>query len=192
MVQVLPFPEEAERAGHDADFVDAAARGDRGAFERLYRRHAPEVHGLCLRMTGRRDVAEDCTQEAFIAAWRALPRFESRSRFSTWLHRIAVNAVLARRRGLAAAQESAALPLEEVAPTASTPDDAVGPLDLERAIERLPEGARHVLVLVGLYGHSHDEAGEMLGIAAGTCKAQLHRARQLLSRQLGLDDPEDA
>ena len=187
MAQALQFTDEAERAAQDADAVVAAARGDRRAFERLYRRHAPEVHGLCLRLTGRRDVAEDCTQEAFIAAWRALPRFESRSRFSTWLHRIAVNTVLARRRGLAAAQESAALSLDEVLPTATDADEAAGPLDLERAIERLPEGARHVLVLVGIYGHSHDEAGEMLGIAAGTCKAQLHRARQLLSRQLGLE-----
>ena len=98
-----------------------------------------------------------------------------------------MNTVLARRRGLAAAQESVALSLDEVLPAATDADDAVGPLDLERAIERLPEGARHVLVLVGIYGHSHDEAGAMLGIAAGTCKAQLHRARQLLSRQLGLD-----
>lgn len=192
MAQVLQFPDEAERAAQDADAVVAAARGDRPAFERLYRRHAPEVHGLCLRMTGHRDVAEDCTQEAFIAAWRALPRFESRSRFSTWLHRIAVNTVLARRRGLAAAQESVALSLDEVLPAATDADAAVGPLDLERAIERLPEGARHVLVLVGIYGHSHDEAGAMLGIAAGTCKAQLHRARQLLSRQLDLDTAKES
>jgi RNA polymerase sigma-70 factor (ECF subfamily) len=188
----LPMPaDEGERGDQDADALAAASRGDRRAFERLYRRHAPEIHGLCLRMTGRRDVAEDCTQEAFISAWRALPGFQHRSRFSTWLHRIAVNAVLARRRGLAAAQESLALSLEDILPSAAGDADAAGPLDLERAIERLPEGARHVLVLVGIFGHSHEEAGAMLGIAAGTCKAQLHRARQLLSRQLGLDPAQE-
>jgi RNA polymerase sigma-70 factor (ECF subfamily) len=189
MAQVLEFRDDGgrEAADLDAPALAAAQRGDRRAFERLYRRHAPEVHGLCLRMTGRRDVAEDCTQEAFIAAWRALPRFEARSRFATWMHRIAVNAVLARRRGLAAAYEATALALEEIEPMAAAAGDAAGPLDLERAIERLPEGARHVLVLVGIYGHSHEEAGAMLGIATGTSKAQLHRARQLLARQLGLD-----
>ncbi|MFO1402919.1 MAG: sigma-70 family RNA polymerase sigma factor [Steroidobacteraceae bacterium] len=194
MAQVLEYPDAGgrEAADIDAPSLAAAQRGDRRAFERLYRRHAPEVHGLCLRMTGRRDVAEDCTQEAFIAAWRALPRFEARSRFSTWMHRIAVNAVLARRRGLAAAYEATAVALEEIESTAAAAGDAVGPLDLERAIERLPEGARHVLVLVGIYGHSHEEAGAMLGIAAGTSKAQLHRARQLLARQLGLEATQDS
>jgi RNA polymerase sigma-70 factor (ECF subfamily) len=195
MAQVLEYPDEDVPAGATADsdalVLAAARRGDRRAFERLYRRHVPEVHGLCLRMTGRRDVAEDCTQEAFIAAWRALPKFQGRSRFATWMHRIAVNAVLARRRGGAARQESTALTLEEIAPTAADAADAAGHLDLERAIERLPEGARHVLVLVGIYGHSHEEAGEMLGIAAGTSKAQLHRARQLLSRLLGIDATQD-
>lgn len=193
MAQALELTGEDAAAASDADVLTLAAarRGDRRAFERLYRRHAPDVHGLCLRMTGRRDVAEDCTQEAFIAAWRALPRFEARSRFSTWMHRIAVNAVLARRRGLAAAGEQASVPIEDIEPLLAESADAAGPLDLERAIERLPEGARHVLVLVGLYGHSHEEAGEMLGIASGTSKAQLHRARQLLARQLGLDPHED-
>jgi len=191
LAQVLSLPDEAERAARDAEVVVAAARGDRRAFERLYRRHAPEVHGLCLRMTGCRDVAEDCTQDTFIAAWRALPGFEQRSRFATWLHRIAVNTVLARRRGLAAAQESTALSLEDILPAAVGEDtDAAGPLDLERAIARLPEGARHVLVLVGVYGHSHEEAASMLGIAAGTSKAQLHRARRLLARALGMNDEE--
>ena len=193
MAQALELTGEDAAAASDADVLTLAAarRGDHRAFERLYRRHAPDVHGLCLRMTGRRDVAEDCTQEAFIAAWRALPRFEARSRFSTWMHRIAVNAVLARRRGLAATGGQAAVPIEDIEPLLAESADAAGPLDLERAIERLPEGARHVLVLVGLYGHSHEEAGEMLGIASGTSKAQLHRARQLLARQLGLDPQQD-
>src|ERR1700677_3617324 len=82
------------------DTIAAAAAGDMAAFERLYRQFSPRVYGLCLRMTGHREAAEDCTQESFVAAWRALAGFEQRSRFTTWLHRIAVRTVLTRRRGL--------------------------------------------------------------------------------------------
>ncbi len=83
-----------------AELIAAAADGDLRAFEHLYRQFSPRVYGLCLRLTGQREAAEDCTQESFVAAWRALASFEQRSRFSTWLHRIAVHTVLARRRGL--------------------------------------------------------------------------------------------
>src|SRR5271155_1457646 len=70
--------------------IAAAVDGDIAAFERLYRQYSTRIYGLCLRLTGQREAAEDCTQEAFVAAWRALASFEKRSRFSTWLHRIAV------------------------------------------------------------------------------------------------------
>src|SRR6202020_3050390 len=82
------------------DTIAAAAAGDMAAFESLYRQFSPRIYGLCLRLTGQREAAEDCTQECFVAAWRALARFERRSRFSTWLHKIAVHTALARRRCL--------------------------------------------------------------------------------------------
>jgi len=167
----------------DAAIVSAAAGGDRIAFERLYRRHVGRVHGLCLRLTGHRETAEDCVQETFVQAWRGLGRFEGRSAFTTWLHRIAVNAVLARRRGpqsLETGLDPAAVDAERAAV------DALPPLDLEAAILALPDGARHVLVLVGIYGFSHAEAAESLGVAIGTSKAQLHRARRLLAARLEL------
>src|ERR1700752_1478160 len=75
-----------------------ACAGDLRAFERLYREHVGRVYGLCLRMTRDAHLAEDCTQETFINAWRALPKFQTRSSLSTWLHRIAVNVSLAKRR----------------------------------------------------------------------------------------------
>ena len=81
-----------------AELVTRASRGDTGAFEALYRQHVGRVYGLCLRMTGQPDSAEDLTQDTFVNAWRSLPGYEGRSSFSTWLHRIAVNAVLAKRR----------------------------------------------------------------------------------------------
>jgi RNA polymerase sigma-70 factor (ECF subfamily) len=176
---------DASDAAEPQGLIAAAVAGDLAAFESLYRQFSPRVYGLCLRLTGQREAAEDCTQEAFVAAWRALAGFEQRSRFSTWLHRIAVHTVLARRRGLRCEYEVAApaAGLPEVADLSS--DGA--PLDLERAIARLPAGAHDVLVLVGIYGFSHTEAGRMLGIAEGTCKAQLHRARGLLAAALGLE-----
>ena len=174
-----------DAAAEPDGLIAAAAGGDLAAFERLYRQFSPRVYGLCLRLTGQREAAEDCTQESFVAAWRALAGFERRSRFSTWLHRIAVHTVLARRRGLRVEYEVAepATGLPEVA----DPGSEAPPLDLERAIAALPDGARHVLVLVGIYGFSHAEAAQALDIAEGTCKAQLHRARGLLAATLGLE-----
>jgi RNA polymerase sigma-70 factor (ECF subfamily) len=177
--------ERARRAAEERALVESAKRGATAAFATLYRNHVGKVYGLCLRMTANRATAEDCTQEAFIQAWRSLPAFEGRSAFGTWLHRIAVNAVLAQGRkrheqlGADASAEEAAAVLAE---PAVGDDGAV--LDLEQAIGRLPPGARQVLVLVGLYGYSHEEAAAMLGIAVGTCKSQLHRARQLLGERL--------
>jgi RNA polymerase sigma-70 factor, ECF subfamily len=188
-VTVLAFqaPVRCEAgAPEEAAVISRAAGGDLAAFETLYRAHVGRVYGLCLRLTGHRELAEDCTQESFVAAWRGLAAFEHRSRFGTWLHRIAVNTVLSRRRPsnqpeLVSAERHAAA----VAAIAGELD-AAGPIDLEQAVTRLPPGARDVLVLVGIYGYSHEEAAGLLGIAQGTSKAQLHRARALLSAQLSL------
>lgn len=184
-VQMLPAAGTIDAAAEPTELIAAAAGGDLSAFEHLYRQFSPRVYGLCLRLTGQREAAEDCTQESFVAAWRALADFEGRSRFSSWLHRIAVHTVLARRRGLRA-QYEVAEPVSGL-PDVADPGGDGPPLDLERAIAGLPAGARHVLVLVGIYGFSHAEAAHTLGIAEGTCKAQLHRARGLLAAALGLE-----
>jgi RNA polymerase sigma-70 factor (ECF subfamily) len=181
--------ERARRAAEERALVDSAKRGSRTAFEALYRNHVGKVYGLCLRMTAHRATAEDCTQEAFIQAWHSLPTFESRSAFGTWLHRIAVNAVLGqgrRRRerlGADASAEDEAVALADL-----TVADQGTVLDLEAGIRGLPAGARQALVLVGLYGHTHEEAAQMLGIAVGTCKSQVHRARQLLGERLAVTE----
>jgi len=192
-VTVIAFqapPRHESAKPEDAAAISRAVGGDLAAFEKLYRIHAGWVYGLCLRLTGQRELAEDCTQESFIAAWRGLPGFEHRSQFSTWLHRIAVNTVLSRRRP---ASQPALLSVEVCADAvAAVPGelDAAGPIDLEQAIAALPPGARDVLVLVGIYGYSHEESAALLGIAPGTSKAQLHRARALLTKHLGLQPSE--
>jgi RNA polymerase sigma-70 factor (ECF subfamily) len=167
----------------EADWISRAQQADAKAFESLYRLHADRIYGLCLRMTGNVAEAEDCTQEAFIQAWNKMDKFRGDSAFGTWIHRIAVNAVLGRMRKSKRERDRIQLASDEVLSPASINDD--GELrDLSDAVNRLPEGARHVFVLYGVYGYSHEEAGNMLGIAAGTSKAQLHRARRLLAQQL--------
>jgi len=167
----------------EADWIARAQRSDARAFESLYRMHIDKVYGLCLRMTGNVAEAEDCAQEAFIQAWNKLDRFRGDSAFATWLHRIAVNSVLGRMRKSKRETERIQVAAEMPSSPASVADS--GELrDLADAVDRLPQGARHVFVLHAVYGYSHEEAGKMLGIAAGTSKAQLHRARRLLAQQL--------
>jgi RNA polymerase sigma-70 factor (ECF subfamily) len=140
-------------------------------------------------MTRHQQTAEDLTQETFVNAWRSLSAFEGRSGFGTWLHRIAVNAVLARSRSPQGRGEVSITDVdgEDREYPAHDGMDTATPLDLERAIETLPAGARDVMVLYGVYGYSHEEAADMLGVAVGTCKAQLHRARRLLRERMGME-----
>ena len=167
----------------EADWIARAQRSDARAFESLYRLHVGKVYALCLRMTGNVAEAEDCAQEAFIQAWNKLDRFRGESAFGTWLHRITVNTVLGRIRKSKREQDRIKVATEEASSPVSLAD--TGELrDLADAVDRLPEGARHVFVLYAVYGYSHEETGKMLGIAAGTSKAQLHRARRLLAQQL--------
>jgi RNA polymerase sigma-70 factor (ECF subfamily) len=164
-------------------WIRQAQRSDAGAFEALYRLHVDKIYGLCLRMTGNVTEAEDCTQEAFIQAWNKMMKFRGDSAFSTWLHRIAVNTVLGRIRKSKREQDRIQ-DVNDVQPARAAMGDTGELRDLAEAVDRLPERARHVFVLHAVYGYSHDEAAEMLGIAAGTSKAQLHRARRLLAQQL--------
>ncbi|HTC15936.1 MAG TPA: sigma-70 family RNA polymerase sigma factor [Steroidobacteraceae bacterium] len=177
---------EDGRVEWEGALVQRACAGDTRAFERLYREHAGRVYGLCLRMTRDPQLAEDCTQDTFINAWRALPRFETRSSLSTWLHRIAVNVSLAKRRK---SPQVEPMPEDDEGGGGAdfTLETPVEVREIETAIGELPDGARDALVLHALYGYSHGEAAQMLGVAEGTCKAQLHRARKLLRDRLGVE-----
>lgn len=190
-----PEPARETASISDAALVEAARRGDMRAFERLYRLHSGRVLGLCLRMTRQRELAEDCVQQTFVRAWKNLAAFEGRSAFGTWLHRIAVNEVLTYRRNRGTRSEGSSLPVDadgedpfENVADVSVATDSGEVMDMEKALAGLPEGARHVVVLQAVYGHSHEEVAEMLGIAVGTCKAQLHRGRKLLRERLSLPE----
>jgi RNA polymerase sigma-70 factor (ECF subfamily) len=177
-------PAPAEEHPDTAD-VQAAARGDRGAFQRLYQRHVNRVHGAMYRLAGYDHArAEDLTQEAFVRAWQKLDSFRGQSAFGTWLYRLAVNVALMdiRARG---ADPVGFMDEEHLPDHGATPFCAAEREELERAIGRLPPRARAVLVLHDVEGWKHEDIGAELGMAVGSSKAQLHRARGLLRKVLG-------
>ncbi len=169
----------------DSDAVDAtlAASGDPHAFERLYRGHIGRVHSLARRMLGEED-ADEAVQDVFVRAWEKLGTFRGESAFGTWLHRLAINVMLGRRerRGIHRQRflENEDV-LDMVPGRRSQPETA---MDMETAIGELPDGARQIFVLHDVEGYRHEEIAEMLGLATGTSKSQLHRARMALRRQL--------
>lgn len=171
----------------DTSLARAAAAGDQGAFARLYRRHAGRVHGVIVRLVGGQGArAEDLTQDTFINAWKALPGFRFESALSTWLHRLAVNAALMELRGRRSGPRWEDAPAEDdIALADPRPQGPALRLDLERTVASLPPRARAVLVLHDVEGWTHEEISTALGMAVGSSKAQLHRARQLLRARLG-------
>lgn len=177
----------------DHALVRAAGGGDVRAFEQLYRKHARRVFAVLWRLCGHEARAEDLVQEAFVRAWQALPGFRFESAFSTWLHRLAVNTALMdlRSRRGGEAMETGDDALDAHATSDSAGQRTALRLDLERAIATLPPRARAVLVLYDIEGWKHEEIATELGMAVGSSKAQLHRARQLLRARLGEDHERD-
>lgn len=191
LIAAMPSPppeRDAERA-----LVDRARAGDVGAFEALYRANVARVYALALRLTADRRDATELTQDVFVHAWRRLATFRGDAAFATWLHRIAVNALFMRARGdrrRAAriqsqsndvSHEERSAPFDE---GHAPPVDVEQAVDLERAIAALPPGARRVFVLHDILGYRHDEIARLTGLAQGTLRAQLHRARKLLMEAL--------
>ncbi len=160
-----------------------ALGGDARAFEGLYRAHQGRVYSMAVRMAGP-EWAEDLTQEVFIRAWEKLRTFRGQASFGTWLYRLAVNLILSRRETLRR-RGRRQLSDEGTLDRAAGPPRAQGlAMDLEAAIQRLPEGARQVFVLFDVEGYPHQEVAAMLGISPGTSKSQLHRARMILREYL--------
>jgi RNA polymerase sigma-70 factor (ECF subfamily) len=167
--------------------IERAQRGDADAFEQLYTEHKGRVYSLCVRMTrGNAGLAEELTQEIFIQVYRKIQSFRGESAFSTWLHRVTVNAVLMRLRKpvvpevsfeeLQQEQEKTA-PKEEFGKDDLRLGGVIDRLRLERAIDKLPHGYHTIFVLHDIYGYEHKEIAEILGCTTGNSKSQLHKAR---------------
>lgn len=181
------MPRQALEDTLTADSIAAdtalAASGDGSAFERLYRAHVARVHTLVRRMLDA-DEADDVTQDVFIRAWQKLSTFRGEAAFGTWLHRLAVNVVLARRKAVGIERGRFIAGDEPLDEASSKPVSPALTLDFEDALARLPEGARQVFVLHDVEGYRHEEIARMLGIVPGTSKSQLHHARMALRRHL--------
>jgi len=165
--------------------VLAAQQGSEPAFETLYRAHVDRVYALARRLAYRHAEADDLTQDIFVRAWEALPTFRGASSFGTWLYRLAGNVILSDRRS-AWRRSRRFVSTEDAAGSVDRgPPAPVGvKLDLEQAIAGLPPGARTVFVLHDVEGYQHQEIAAITGIAVGTSKAQLFRARRLLREAL--------
>jgi len=180
-----------ELSATETRWVEKAQAGDRLAFEQLYRSHCGRIYALCWRMCGGdKGLAEDMVQEAFFRAWNKLDLFRGDSKFGTWLHRLTVNVVLSDRRIRVKRLQREREMVDEVERKLIGDRDVFAGLrkDLEAAIAGLPERARTVLVLYDIEGYQHNEIAEMTGMAVGSSKAQLHRARKLVREVL--KDPE--
>ena len=174
----------------ERELIERASSGDGRAIRALYDRYSPRVYAVVRRIAGDEMLAQDYAQEAWIRAIRALPTFRGDARFSTWLHRIAVNAALqAVRKADTRRKRQAAMP-EEVEDS-PRPGDALLQKRLEQALDALPEGMRRVLILHDVEGYTHEEIGNVLGVATGTSKSQLFKARAKMRDMLaGLREPE--
>ncbi len=170
----------------DSDLIERARRGDEAAIRTLYERYAPRVFAVVRRLAGDEALAEDWAQETWVQAIRALPKFRGDARFSTWLHRIAVNCALQgkRWRDRRTRHEE---PLPPSVPVRENAGRTLVRIRLEQALRQLPEGMRRVLVLHDVEGYTHEEIGEVLGVTTGTSKSQLFKARARMRELLRMD-----
>lgn len=185
-------PRDSRRveADRENELIARAQRGDRSAFAALVRAHQNEVFTLARRLVGDPHLASDVAQEALIRAWRALPKFRGEARLSTWLYRITVNTAWTHKKR---ASRHIATPIDETFELAA-PEGADHPVvagemlelrgRLRAALDRLPEGQRHVVVLKDIHGWSHAEIAEATGISVTAAKVRLHRARARLAKDL--------
>jgi RNA polymerase sigma-70 factor, ECF subfamily len=177
----------------ESEAIRLAIKGDNHAFERLYKLHSRRVYSLCLRMAGNPTDAEDLTQEAFLQLFRKIHTFRGESRFSTWLHRLTLNVVLMRRRrkrhpevSLDATTEpddSDSKPLIDPGAPDLRLSGVLDRVNLEKALQGLPEGYREMFILHDVEGYEHNEIADLLGCSVGNSKSQLFKARVRL-RQL--------
>lgn len=196
-VTVHPAARESVPADRRAELalIERCRQGELGAFEELYRAHAGRLYGLSLRLLGNPADAEDLLQEIFLAAHRKLDTFRGESALGTWLYRLATNLCLDHLRSRAGRSRQVTDSLEDEremfdAGSARLAEGTVTKMDLERALARLPEGCRTAFVLHDVEGLEHREIAEMLGVAEGTSKSQVHKARLKLRAMLAGHRPD--
>jgi RNA polymerase sigma-70 factor (ECF subfamily) len=178
----------------DEDLVRRFLSGDRAAFAALVERHERRVYNLALRMTGREEDARDATQDALLTVLKKLSSFRGEAAFTTWLHRVTVNACydLLRKRQRAPLLERGEddLPAIEPPPAADHAETSDLSIDVRQALTQVPEGFRVVMILHDVQDLPQEEVAAILGIPVGTVKSRLHRGRIVLARALGVRPAE--
>ena len=166
-------------ARSDRDLVARCLAGDMDAFETVYRQHASRLYSLACRIAGSPEDGEDLLQEVFLIAHRKLGSFKGDSSLGTWLYRLAVNHCLdyVRSRQAKMSKVTDSLDVETAMEPAARRDTPIARLDLDRALERLPDGCREAFVLHDVEGFDHKEIASLLGVAEGTSKSQVFKAR---------------
>ena len=187
------FIEEPKQKLPMAEAIRRAQDGDANAFEYLYNSHCKRVYGICLRMLRNKSDAEDLTQQVFLRVFQKIRSFRGDSFFSTWLHRVTVNAVLMHLRRKRPQElhldDQNPAPTDSEGPHESGPDDVSMPdtierLNLSRAIRKLPAGYKRLLLLHDVMGYKHGEIAELVGCSVGCSKSQVHKARKRLRQFL--------
>ena len=187
------FTDEPRRELTEAEAIHRAQDGDPAAFEHLYKAHSKRVYSLCLRMLKNTTDAEDLTQQVFLRLFRKIGTFRGESGFSTWLHRVTVNAVLMhlrRKRPIECFVDSAhhaGTDSEDARELASGDTSMLGAIDrlnLIRAIRKLPAGYKRMFLLHDVMGYEHSEVGKLVGCSIGCSKSQTHKARKRLRNLL--------
>jgi RNA polymerase sigma-70 factor (ECF subfamily) len=174
----------------EANLIAKCQDGDLDAFETIYRRHSPSLYSLTCRMVGDRAEAEDLLQEIFLQAHNKLSSFEGRAAFGTWLYRLAVNRCLDHLRSAARQRQSVTKSLDESPELVVAQETTGHRLDLESAILQLPSSYRSAFLLYDVEGLGHREVADILGVAEGTSKSLVHKARFKLRELLGASQQE--
>ncbi len=180
----IPSSLEKSRQPDEAELIRQAQAGGRDSFERLYRLHSGRVFALCRRLSAKVEDAEELAQEVFVRAWQHMHHFQSPDHFSAWTRRVATNIVINERRTRARRGVASMFDETDAHTAETTPGSGDSRVDLENAISRVPRRARTVFVMHDVYGYRHREISEITGVAVGTSKALLHRARRRLQEVL--------
>ena len=182
----------------EAPLVDALRRGDRAAFDRVYAKYRPRIFAFLLRLSGRRDVAEDLFQETWLKLARTAPRLAEDTDLLAWLFTVARNAWVSHRRW-SILDVSRLVALDDDGPRPGPASDAESRADaardvgrLERALASLPATSREVLLLVAVEGFEQDQAAAMLGITYAALRQRLARARAQLAERLAIVENKEA
>lgn len=167
---------------NETTLVQRCQSGDVKAFEQLYRDNVAKVHALCLRLSGHSSLAEDLTQEAFIRAWQKINTFKGESKFSSWMYTLTSNVVIGHlRKNAKWKMVNFEEPLHEHKLGFASIETEQN--DIEKLLMNLPDQARVIVILYEYLGYKHDEIAKLTGIATGTSKSHLHRAKKLLAKQ---------